>query len=110
MRVILPWLLLGACVDERSRFTDAWGVAVCDQEKACDPESWRLFDGERACREEASAAVVLQEVDPCATFDPDAARECLRAIGEASCDERVLQGLAPDACASVYQGLCPDGV
>lgn len=106
MRAILPWLLIGACADERTRFTDAYGAAACDQEQACDPESWRLFDGEQACREEASATVVLQEVDPCATFHPDAARACVRAIEDAPCDERVLHGMSPDVCASVYVGLC----
>lgn len=99
--VSLATLLLGACTSE-ARFEEDFIVSQCALLLECQGETLALFDDAASC--EAQYADWYGAWTEGCAYDPYAARDCLRAVEEAACDDRDGVGLE---CDPVWTGSCP---
>ena len=98
---LLPLLLAAACASE-DRFEEDFIVAQCALLMECQGDNLTLFDDAAACEAQYSDWYPVW-TEGCA-YDPYAAKECLRAIEEATCDDD--DGVGAE-CDPVWTGECP---
>ena len=103
MQMRWMWLagLLVACISEEN-FTDEFIVGQCALLMECQGSTMALFDDAASC--EAQYADWMPAWSESCTYDPHAARRCLKALEETDCNDR--DGLS-DECDPVYTGVCP---
>ena len=94
-------LLLLGCTSEET-FEDEFIGSQCALLMECQGETLALFDDAASC-EAQYADWYVAWTEGCA-YDPHAARDCLGAIEDASCDDR--DGVGAE-CDPVWTGECP---